>query len=84
MRDLREAKLILGIKIEREGKQLYLSQEQYLTRVVRWFEMFNSKGIKTPSQLGIKTPLIKSPISKDKSPNNYGYREAKWCVIGVI
>ena len=81
MKDLGEAKFILGIKIERKGNQLYLSQEEYLTRVLRRFEMLNSKGINTPLQLGIKAPLSKSPISKDKSPNNYPYREAKGCLM---
>ena len=48
MKDLGIASFILGIKIEQKGDCLYLSQDEYLIKVLRRFGMTNSKVVATP------------------------------------
>ena len=80
MKDLGIASFILGIKIEREGDYLYLSQEEYLAKILKRFGMTNSKAIATPLEIGIKILLSNSQedISKEI---DYPYREAIGCLM---
>ena len=48
MKDLGEAKLILGIKITRALNGLNLSQEHYLEKILKRFEHFDCKSVSTP------------------------------------
>ena len=80
MKDLGIASFILGIKIEREGDCLYLSQEEYLAKILKRFGMTNSKAVATPLETGIKILLSNSQedISKEI---DYPYREAIGCLM---
>jgi len=57
MKDLGVASFILGIKIERNNNELYLSQEEYLTKVLNRFGMHDKKPVTTPLNLGTKNVL---------------------------
>ncbi|WJZ95597.1 hypothetical protein VitviT2T_014356 [Vitis vinifera] len=48
MNDLREAEVILGIKITRTPNELKLSQEHYVEKNIRKFEHFDCKPVSTP------------------------------------
>ena len=48
MKDLGEAKVILGIKITRVPNGLKLSQEHYVEKILRKFEHFDCKPVSTP------------------------------------
>ncbi|RVW75946.1 Retrovirus-related Pol polyprotein from transposon TNT 1-94 [Vitis vinifera] len=48
MKDLGEAKMILGIKITRTPNGLKLSQEHYVEKILRKFEHFDCKPVSTP------------------------------------
>ena len=50
MKDLGPAKQILGIRIhrERDAKKLYLSQEKYIEKVLRRFNMDKAKAVSSP------------------------------------
>lgn len=81
MKDLGEAKFILGIKFDKEGKCLCLSQEDYLIRVFKWFGMGNSKTTSTPLELGIKRLLSNSLSTNDEISNIFPFREAIGCLM---
>ena len=81
MKDLGEANFILGIKIERATNHLYLSQEEYLTRVLRRFGMTNCKSTNTPLELGAKNSLSNLTIPEKGSSLDYPYREAIGCLM---
>ena len=51
MKDLREAKVILGIKITRTPNGLKLSQEHYVEKILRKFKHFDCKPVSTPYDL---------------------------------
>ena len=48
MKDLGEAKVILGIKIIRTLNVLNLSQEHYVEKILKRFEHFDCKPVSTP------------------------------------
>ena len=81
MKDLGEANFILGIKIERLANCLYLSQEEYLTRVLKRFNMINCKSTRTPLELGTKSSLSKPSTHEKIDSQNYPYREAIGCLM---
>ena len=81
MKDLGEANFILGIKIERSANCLYLSQEEYLTRVLKRFNMTNCKSTRTPLELGTKSCLSKPSTHEKIDSQNYPYREAIGCLM---
>ena len=71
MKDLGEAKKILGMEIKRDrhSKKLYLSQKEYLKRVLKRFGMNKkTKSVSTPF-----APHFK--LSDVMSPNNEAERE---------
>ena len=51
MKDLGEAKVILGIKITRTPNGLKLCQEHYVEKILRKFEHFDCKPMSTPHDL---------------------------------
>ena len=50
MKDLREAKKILGMKItrDRDSDRLWLSQENYILKVLERFNMVEERSVTTP------------------------------------
>ena len=58
MKDLGEAKVILGIKISRTPNGINLSQEHYVEKILRRFEHFDCKPVSTPYDPS--SPLKKS------------------------
>ncbi|KAK3043026.1 hypothetical protein RJ639_002594 [Escallonia herrerae] len=65
MKDLGEAKQLLGMKITRDRKQkkLWLSHEEYIEKVLRRFNLHASKHVTTPLAAPFK-------LSKELSPKN--------------
>ena len=47
MKDMGEAKVILGVKITRMGDSTMLSQEHYVEKILKRFEYFNVKPVST-------------------------------------
>ncbi|WJZ84569.1 hypothetical protein VitviT2T_004169 [Vitis vinifera] len=67
MKDLGPAKKILGIRIERDraSKKLYMSQEQYIEKVLERFSMSKAKLVSSPLASHFKLSSRHSP-STDK------------------
>ena len=47
MKDMGEAKVILGLKITRMGDHIMLSQEHYVEKILKRFGHFNVKPVST-------------------------------------
>ena len=47
MKDMGEAKVILGVKITRMGDSIILSQEHYVEKILKRFEHFDAKHVST-------------------------------------
>ncbi|XP_071940012.1 uncharacterized protein [Coffea arabica] len=54
MKDLGEAKMILGVKIIRRGDGIMLSQEHYTERLLRKFENYDVTPVSTPYDANIQ------------------------------
>jgi hypothetical protein len=56
MKDLGQAKYVLGIEIERQRsrREIYLSQQQYIENVLEKFRMSDCKPMSTPMESNIK------------------------------
>jgi hypothetical protein len=63
MKDLGEAKFVLGIEIERDraNRVIYLNQQQYIENVLERFNMSDCKPVATPMEANVK--LTKSQSS---------------------
>ena len=48
MKDMDEAKVILGMKITRIGDSIRLSQEHYIEKILKRFRHFDAKPVSTP------------------------------------
>ena len=48
MKDMDEAKVILGVKITRMCDSIKLSQEHYVEKILKRFEHFDVKPVSTP------------------------------------
>ena len=48
MKDMGEAKVILGLKITRMGDSIMLSQEHYIEKILKRFRHFDAKPLSTP------------------------------------
>ena len=48
MKDMAEAKVILGVKITRMGDSIMLSQEHCVEKILKRFGHFNAKLVSTP------------------------------------
>ena len=70
MKDLRPGKKILGLKItrDRSKKLLWLSQEQYIEKVLKRFNMHKAKLVSIPLAVQFK-------LSKKQSPTSEGEKE---------
>ena len=70
MKDLGSAKKILGMKItrDRSKKLLWLSQESYVEKLLKRFNMHKAKPVNTPLAGHFKLSMKQSPTSeKDKA-----------------
>ena len=65
MKDIGPAKKILGIKISRDGKfrLLFLSQENYIKKVIHHFNMHDAKSVSTPIAAHFKLSALQCPSS---------------------
>ena len=48
MKDMGDAKVILGVKITRMGDSIMLSRERYVEKILKRFEHFDVKPVSTP------------------------------------
>ena len=48
IKDIYEAKVILGVKITRIGDSIMLSQEHYVEKILKRFRRFDAKPVSTP------------------------------------
>ena len=48
MKDIGEAKVILGVKISRMGDSIMLSQEHYVEKILKRFGNFDAKLVSNP------------------------------------
>ncbi|GJU84034.1 retrotransposon protein, putative, ty1-copia subclass [Tanacetum coccineum] len=80
MKDLDAAKKILGMEIimERQFGKLYLSQQMYIEKVLRRFNMHNAKPVNTPLAAHFKLSLALCPQSdaEDKYMSKVPYSSA--------
>ena len=58
MKDMGEAKVILGVKITRMGDSIMLSQEYYVEKILKRFGHFDAKLVSTPYD--VNTHLMKN------------------------
>ena len=67
MKDLGAAKKILGVKIIRDRKSgmLYLSQRDYIEKVLRRFNMHDAKPVSTPLAAHFRLSSALCPVSDD-------------------
>ena len=68
MKDLGLAKQILGMKITRDrvSKRLWLSQEQYIEKVLERFNMAKCKPVNTPLAGHFKLSSAQCPTSEEE------------------
>jgi hypothetical protein len=68
MKDLGVAKKILGMEIHREREKgtLYLSQRNYIEKIISSFGMENSKPVSTPLAAHFKLSAKMSPSTKEE------------------
>ncbi|XP_073131127.1 uncharacterized protein [Henckelia pumila] len=91
MKDLGEAKKILGMKIQRNGKKgnLFLSQGDYIAKVLLRFNMQECKSITSPLGQHMKLSAEQSPTDDDQKkemesiPYTSGVGIMLWCVAGL-
>jgi len=84
IKDLGEAKYILGMKIERtDDGSIKLSQRAYSERVLERFGMAEAKPHSTPLPPGITLSIKDSPETQDEANEMKGipYREALGSLI---
>ena len=68
MKDLGPAKQILGVRIHRyrKDKKLYISQEQYIEKVLERFNMNNAKVVSSPLATHFKLSTKQSPSTDEE------------------
>ena len=68
MKDLGQAKKILGIQIhrDRKKKELSLSQKQYIEKVLKRFNMTEAKVVSTPLAKDFKLSTTQSPSTNEE------------------
>jgi len=68
IKDLGEAKLILGIQIDRDQKSgdITLSQQSYAQQILTWFNMDKCTPSSTPLSTGLQISIDDCPTSNDK------------------
>ena len=75
MKDLGNAKHILGIRIrrDRQNKLLFVSQEKYIEKVLERFQMTDAKPSSVPLQSQEKLSKAHYPKDKEETEKNVGY-----------
>jgi hypothetical protein len=65
MKDLGEAKFVLGIKIERDRPRrvIYLHQQQYIENVLERFNMNECKPVTTPMEVSVRLTKSLAPVT---------------------
>ena len=79
MKDLGEARFLLGIEIRRQPNgDIFLVQERYARDVVKQFNMEGCKSVSTPLELGHQLDSSQQPASDEekKEMENIPYRSA--------
>jgi hypothetical protein len=68
MKDLGPAKQILGVRIQRsrKDKKLFISQEQYIEKVLERFNMNNAKVVSSPLATHFKLSTKQSPSTDEE------------------
>ena len=68
MKDLGPAKKILGIQIYRHRykKKIYLSQKEYIEKVLKRFNMTETKVVSTPLAKHFKLSTTQSPSTNEE------------------
>jgi hypothetical protein len=68
MKDLGPAKQILGVRIQRsrKDKKLFISQEQYIEKVLERFNMNNAKVVRSPLATHFKLSTKQSPSTDEE------------------
>ncbi|KAL4271770.1 hypothetical protein GQ457_13G029040 [Hibiscus cannabinus] len=86
MKDLSLAKQILGINIirDRSKKLLWLSQEQYIEKVLRRFSMHKSKPVSVPLVGHFKLNKKQSLTSRGEQMKNVPYSFAVGSLMYVM
>ncbi|CAM8937245.1 unnamed protein product [Rhodiola kirilowii] len=84
MKDLDEAKQILGMRIERDRKagKLHLSQAEYIKKIMERFSMQDAKPAKIPLGNQITLSIRDSP--KDQEEHDYMQKTPTASVIGSL
>ena len=82
MKDLGPAKKILGIQIHRhrDRKELFLSQKQYIEKVLKRFNMTDAKVVSTPLAKHFKLSISQSPSTDEekKEMSRIPYSSCRW------
>ena len=79
MKDLGEARFLLGIEIRRQvNGDVFLVQERYARDVVKRFNMEGCKPVSTPLELGIQLDSSQQPVDDEekRAMENIPYRSA--------
>src|SRR4051794_40047081 len=65
MKDLGEAKFVLGIEIERDRARrvIYLNQQQYIDNVLERFNMSECKRASTPMDVSVRLTKSQAPAT---------------------
>ena len=68
MKDLGDARQILGMQVirDKKSKQLWLSQEKYIERVLGWFNIKGAKPVSTPLSSRFKLSKKDCPSIKEE------------------
>ncbi|GAA0161283.1 hypothetical protein LIER_39199 [Lithospermum erythrorhizon] len=66
MKDLGDAKKILGMRIIRDRDSLRLTQEEYLKKVIKRFNMLDAKPVSTPIPSHFQLSVEQSPETEDE------------------
>ncbi|GAA0158500.1 transmembrane signal receptor [Lithospermum erythrorhizon] len=66
MKDLGDAKKILGMRIIRDRDSLRLTQEEYLKKVIKRFNMLDAKPVSTPIAAHFQLSVEQSPENEDE------------------
>lgn len=77
MKDLGEAKQILGMRITRQDGAIMLDQQRYIEELLRRFKMDNCNPVSTPAEVNHRLTKGMSPTSEEekRKMSNVPYRE---------
>ncbi|GJT10613.1 retrotransposon protein, putative, ty1-copia subclass [Tanacetum coccineum] len=83
MKDLGAAEKILGMEIirERQSGKLYLSQQGYVEKVLRHFNMHNAKPVNTPAVRSLMYAMV---CSRPDLSYALKFRKSKYRLVGYV